>query len=189
VLTHSSITGESCREADLAPFFARLSRGDAGPDGGTTFTVFLARSTRPQKRRVERDRVDEPTAGLRVFLIDDEELVRASLGAMLEALGHDAVLRGDGVRGAKTVADGSDIDLVLLDLVMPGLNGPAVFDLLRKQAPDLPILIMSGHSVDGEAQGLIDRGAVGFLQKPCGLTSLKAALADATRPARAGGLS
>ena len=147
---------------------------------GTTFTVLLPITGEREERTEIREDTREIAAArkLRVLVIDDEDLVRESMGAMLEALGHEVVLCGDGRRAVEVAAEDDTLDLVLLDLVMPGLAGPEVFERLRESAPRLPVLVMSGHSVDGAAQGLLDLGAAGFIQKPCGLVVLRTAVTD-----------
>jgi CheY-like chemotaxis protein len=59
-----------------------------------------------------------------------------------------------------------DIDLVILDMVMPEMSGGDVFDKLKKINPDVKILLSSGYSMNGQASKIIERGCVGFIQKP-----------------------
>lgn len=59
-----------------------------------------------------------------------------------------------------------EIALVILDMVMPGLSGGETFDLLREINPEVRVLLSSGHSIEGQAQQILNRGCDGFLQKP-----------------------
>ena len=64
------------------------------------------------------------------------------------------------------------IDLVILDLVMPKMEGGKVFDRLKEISPEVKVLIASGYSLDGEASQLLERGAKGFIQKPFDMKQL-----------------
>ena len=64
------------------------------------------------------------------------------------------------------------IDLVILDLIMPKMEGGEVFDRLKEISPDVKILISSGYSLDGEPSKILERGAQGFIQKPFDIKQL-----------------
>jgi CheY-like chemotaxis protein len=66
----------------------------------------------------------------------------------------------------------NEIDLVILDMIMPGISGGETFDRLRKINPQIRVLLSSGYSIDGEAQSILNRGCDGFLQKPFHLEKL-----------------
>ncbi|MGD9162441.1 MAG: response regulator, partial [Desulfobacteraceae bacterium] len=59
-----------------------------------------------------------------------------------------------------------EIDLVILDMVMPDLSGEEVFDLLKEIKPDVKVLLASGHTFNNRTKTLIDRGCIGFIKKP-----------------------
>ncbi len=63
-------------------------------------------------------------------------------------------------------AQGDAIDLVILDLIMPGMDGGKTFDRLRSMAPDMPVILASGYAINGQAMEIMRRGCNGFLQKP-----------------------
>ena len=67
---------------------------------------------------------------------------------------------------------GQTIDLVILDLIMPDLDGEQVFDAIQSQHPELPVLLSSGYAINGQAEGLMQRGCQGFIQKPFDLAAL-----------------
>jgi two-component system, cell cycle sensor histidine kinase and response regulator CckA len=58
------------------------------------------------------------------------------------------------------------IDIVILDMIMPGMNGGETFDMLRQLDSNIRVLLSSGHSIDGRAQEILNRGCDGFIQKP-----------------------
>ncbi|MFH2098393.1 MAG: response regulator, partial [Pseudomonadota bacterium] len=64
------------------------------------------------------------------------------------------------------------IDMVMLDMIMPEIDGAKVYSHLQKLAPDVRVLLSSGYSFDGQASKLLDQGCRGFLQKPFNLEQL-----------------
>ena len=60
----------------------------------------------------------------------------------------------------------NEIDLVILDMIMPGISGGETFDRLRAINPDVRVLLSSGYSINGEAKHIMERGCNGFIQKP-----------------------
>ncbi|MBA4396168.1 MAG: hypothetical protein C0394_02070, partial [Syntrophus sp. (in: bacteria)] len=65
-----------------------------------------------------------------------------------------------------------EIDLVILDMIMPGISGGETFDRLREIHPDIRVLLSSGYSIEGRARQILERGCKGFLQKPFQLAML-----------------
>jgi two-component system cell cycle sensor histidine kinase/response regulator CckA len=66
----------------------------------------------------------------------------------------------------------NEIDLVILDMIMPGISGGETFDRLREISPDTKVLLSSGYSLSGEAKTIMDRGCKGFIRKPFRLENL-----------------
>jgi PAS domain S-box-containing protein len=147
---------------------------DSAVGVGTTFSVRLPLAPEP----VGRDAVasSEPTAALRgrVLVVDDEPMVRRVLGRQLEQLGFETVLTGDGDEALQLLAhDGlRGLKAILLDLSMPGLPGAQLLPLLRGRAPQIPIVVLSGHVPDAS---LLDQAAA-ILQKPVSQAELRDAL-------------
>jgi two-component system, cell cycle sensor histidine kinase and response regulator CckA len=110
-----------------------------------------------------------------VLVIEDEEIVMEMTTALLEKIGCR-------VLQAKTGADALDmakkqvggINLALLDIKLPDIDGDRLYPLLIKERPDLKVIVCSGYSIDGPAQEILDAGAEGFMQKPFGLKELQA---------------
>jgi len=93
--------------------------------------------------------------------------------AMLEKLGYRVIIAASGDRALDVVRRmGEEIDLVLLDLIMPGMPGQQVFDRIREIHPQMPVLLSSGYSINGQAQEVLAKGCKGFLQKPFNLSEL-----------------
>jgi signal transduction histidine kinase len=135
------------------------------PGQGSTFTVYLPSSTaRPAASAREAAR----QAGGRtatVLVADDEEPIRALAKAALESFGHHVLLAGDGRQALELLSSQSGVELVVLDLVMPGMPGAEVFTELRGRWPRLPILVVTGFSRH-EAQELGIPRDQPFLEKP-----------------------
>ncbi len=75
------------------------------------------------------------------------------------------------------------IDLVILDIIMPEMNGAAVFDRLKRIKPDVKVLLASGYSIDGQASGILSRGGSGFIPKPFTLQQLSQRISALLPPA------
>jgi nitrogen-specific signal transduction histidine kinase/CheY-like chemotaxis protein len=121
--------------------------------------------------------------GARIMIVDDEGMVRASLVGYLTDQGHDVVSCEDGSRAVELLSSRTErVDLVLLDLVMPIMNGAETFDELRRIDPELAVVVMSGRSIEGQPQELLDRGALAFLEKPFEPSVLDDLIARALAP-------
>jgi DNA-binding response OmpR family regulator len=102
-----------------------------------------------------------------VLVIDDEPGIRKFAMRVLETAGYQVAGAGDGQQGLDVFAQqGSGIAAVLVDLSMPGMDGRELTAELRRRAPDMPILMMSGYSDDEVAERLSGLGVVDFVHKP-----------------------
>jgi two-component system, cell cycle sensor histidine kinase and response regulator CckA len=94
-------------------------------------------------------------------------------------MGYQVVTAKDGEEAISLYeVQGTGIDLVLLDVVMPGLGGGEVFDRLKTMNPDMKCLLLSGYSIDGEATEILQRGCDGFIQKPFKLRDLSKSIRE-----------
>lgn len=108
-----------------------------------------------------------------ILLVDDEQLVVDAGRQVLERLGYrvfTAFSGGDAIGMVEQHKGG--IDLVILDLHMPDINGEAVFDAIKNNDRDIKVLLSSGGSLNGEATRMLDRGCNGFIQKPFSILEL-----------------
>ncbi|MDX6489740.1 MAG: two-component system, cell cycle sensor histidine kinase and response regulator CckA, partial [Gaiellaceae bacterium] len=140
------------------------------PGQGTTFKVYLplAHGAATEKPLLPHGPAP-PAGGLgeTILLVEDDPQVRAVVGKMLESLDYRVLPAGDG-EDALALADAFDgpIDLLVSDLVMPGLGGRQVAERLRESSPDTAVLYMSGYSDEAVVRrGVVDSNA-SFLQKP-----------------------
>jgi two-component system cell cycle sensor histidine kinase/response regulator CckA len=140
------------------------------PGQGTTFKIYLplAHGTATQKPLLPH--VSAPPAGglgETILLVEDDPQVRAVVGKMLESLDYRVLPAGDGEDAlALAEAFNGPIDLLVSDLVMPGLGGRQVAERLRESSPDTAVLYMSGYSDEAVVRrGVVDSDA-SFLKKP-----------------------
>jgi two-component system, cell cycle sensor histidine kinase and response regulator CckA len=147
---------------------------------GTTFTVYLPlveEALTPRGSALETP-VDRPADHERILLVEDNEIVRGPVTLLLEALGYDVVPAEGPTEALELAADGAPIDLLLTDVVMPGMNGRQLAERLRELRPELKVLFMSGYNDDAViARGVIDH-EIAFLQKPFGADQLSQAVAE-----------
>jgi two-component system, cell cycle sensor histidine kinase and response regulator CckA len=114
-----------------------------------------------------------------VLVVDDEDDIRTVTSAMIDSLGYRTLEAAAGVQ-ALEIFDREEgaIDLVLLDLTMPGVGGIEIYERLRERSPHLAVLLCSGYSLDAEATHLLEDGRTGFLQKPYDRTALSLRLRE-----------
>jgi len=108
-----------------------------------------------------------PSGTGKVLVIDDEDLVRSTTALALESLGYEVRAEGDPLAALDYFREhGREIDVVLVDLVMPRMSGAQTAEALWAIDPSAAIVLLSGFSRHGEVEALLARGAQGFLQKP-----------------------
>ncbi len=133
---------------------------------GTTFRVSLPLGPKPTASSPVEESPRVMGSG-RILIIDDEEILIQTVSAILRKDGYDTVACTDSREGVELYGRSpGKFDLVLLDMIMPGMGGPEVFRALRKINPAVAVLLMSGATANHEVQDLADAGASGFLAKP-----------------------
>jgi PAS domain S-box-containing protein len=114
-----------------------------------------------------------PLRGL-VLLVDDEEQILETTGMALDSLGFQVLVAQDGLEALDRFREyGKDLDLVIMDLTMPRLDGREAFRIMRSLDPTIPVVLSSGYSEQDSLQTFPDGGPMGFLQKPYQLKDLK----------------
>ena len=141
--------------------------GPAGGMVGVRFIIYLpvhhtAEGIRPQAK-VET--ASTWSGGGRILLVEDEDMVRAVAERALTRQGYDVTTASDGEEGLDHVRKGGAFDLVVSDVVMPTMDGPAMAREIRKLAPELPVLFMSGYA-EAQLRDQIDLENMYFLPKP-----------------------
>lgn len=153
---------------------------DSDEGQGTVVTIYLP----ALEGGVAQDPSDpgsEPAIGQgsgTVLLVDDEDVVRASAKRILERLGYQVVVAQGGQAALDIYrAKRDEIDLVILDLIMPEMGGEETFHKFKQIDPDVRILASSGHIEEATREQLVARGAAEFVQKPYTLKQLAEAVA------------
>jgi len=117
-----------------------------------------------------------------VLLVEDDDVVRAVVAEMLEELGYDVREAGCSDEALELDSDSDTVDILLTDVVMPGLGGPELAAKLRKRRPGLRVLYMSGYTRPGFSANALGAGA-SFLQKPFTFDLLRRQLETLADPA------
>jgi PAS domain S-box-containing protein len=142
-------------------------------DLGTTFTIYLPASgkeVQPEKRE------PAPTVSMgtgTILLIDDEQMIIKVGEELLQELGYKVFTAESGQDAIKLYKKNADkIDLVIMDMIMPGMGGGETFDHLKEIKSDIKVLLSSGYSINGQASEILERGCEGFIQKPFNINQL-----------------
>jgi two-component system cell cycle sensor histidine kinase/response regulator CckA len=147
---------------------------------GTTFSIYLPASGEPIPDETQPAKPTEP-GNETILLVDDEEIILDVGAALLTSLGY-RVLTAQGGDEAITILrsslPSSPPDLVILDMIMPGMGGGETYDKMKELHPPIKVLLSSGYSIDGQAKEILKRGCNGFIQKPFTLGELSKAIRE-----------
>jgi two-component system cell cycle sensor histidine kinase/response regulator CckA len=136
------------------------------PGHGTTFTLYLPAS--------EKEALKEKSFSLEllngseaILIVDDEPIVLSVSKEILESLGYTVYGMGSGEEAINFYKEmKNSIDLIILDMIMPGLSGSETFDRIKEFNSSAKILLSSGYSLNGQAKKILAKGCRGFIQKP-----------------------
>jgi PAS domain S-box-containing protein len=147
---------------------------------GTEFSVYLPASGNDQNVGKEQSKLSYPTgAGELVLVVDDEENILLITQATLEKFGYRVLTAADGTEALAAYAGNrNEIALVLTDMMMPFMDGPATIRALRKLNPTLKIIAASGLTTNGQASDLTNLKVNAFLAKPYTAEKLLTTLAQ-----------
>jgi CheY-like chemotaxis protein len=133
---------------------------------GTVFSIYLPAIREKHRGQKEPDNQIVSGSGT-ILLVDDEEMVLDVNVKVLKKLGYSVLEAKSGKEAVCAYKENKDeIDMVILDMVMPGMNGGEVYDIMKEINKDVKVLLSSGHGMDGQAKQILERGCDGFLQKP-----------------------
>lgn len=146
---------------------------------GTTFIILLPISQ--DTAMIHRKPCDELQSGSgTVLVVDDDDIIRHTACHMLQELGYTVLVAADGYAGVEMYRKHQDeIDLVLLDLVMPRMCGEECFATIRRINPTCKVVITSGFSAHSGTHQLIEDGAFAFLKKPYTMHQLSTVIHNA----------
>ncbi|MFT9099117.1 MAG: response regulator [Zymomonas mobilis subsp. pomaceae] len=145
---------------------------------GTQFTIYLPvyEGVAPQKQiEVSVEKSALLWGSGKILLVEDEETVRNVAGFGLKRQGYDVLTAENGEEALSLLKDNSKIDLLISDVVMPGMDGPTLGSEARKLRPDLPVLFISGYAEE-QLRRSISLEHVAFLPKPFSIQDLAIAV-------------
>ncbi len=140
-------------------------RAFSEPGHGTLFEIFLPRVDERPRAIKPRKPAGELHGTERILLVDDDDQVRAAVERILRSYGYAVVPASNGREALESAAGEGRIDLVLSDIVMPGVSGPEFVDQLRALRPHQLVLFMSGFTEHAVVEKVYSEGA-NYLQKP-----------------------
>ena len=148
------------------------------PGAGTEFRVYLPATAAQAPGGPAPE--PAPPAKRTILFVDDEAAILSATRRLLEPYGYHVLVAANGADGIEAARRApTPIDVVLLDMRMPGMSGIEAFGALREAQPDAKVIICSGYELDAAARGLLDRGAASFVQKPFRIEDLVAAIEQA----------
>ncbi len=140
---------------------------------GTIFTIYLPASEKKVPKENETASAAIIKGSGTILLIDDEKMILDVGIELLEELGYKVQ---SAMRGQEAIdvfqKDRGNIDLIIMDMIMPGMSGGETFDRLKKIDPDIKVLLSSGYSINSQAAKILQRGCDGFIQKPFNMNQL-----------------
>ena len=133
---------------------------------GTTFNIYLPVSE--ERVMEEKELAEDILKGSEtVLLVDDEDMIIDVSREILNALGYKVLSARSGKEAVEIYESNKDsVDLIILDMVMPGMGGGETYDKLKEINPDIKVLLSSGYSINGQITGVLERGCKAFIQKP-----------------------
>jgi two-component system cell cycle sensor histidine kinase/response regulator CckA len=168
--------------------FADNVTDKTGRSIGARFTVYLPvyRGEMPKKREVKAPLVSSDwSVGGKVLLVEDEDMVRTVVERALTRAGYEVTACASGEEGLAALAEsGAAFDLVVSDVVMPGMDGPALMRAIRARYPKMPVLFMSGFAEE-QLRRDIDMPDMHFIAKPFSVAALSDKVGAVLRQVRA----
>ena len=139
---------------------------------GTTVQIYLP-AIEIEVEKPKKAKAEVATGSGTILMIEDEDVVVEVTQAMLEMLGYRVMVAKTG-KDAIHIAETFDgqIDLALLDIKLPDIDGRNLYPLIMKARSNLKVIVFSGYSIDGPAREILDAGAQDFIQKPFSIATL-----------------
>lgn len=148
------------------------------PGKGSSFTILLPSIAPPLSQVVEKIHTGAISGKGHILIVDDHKVIREVTSQMLIALGYDVVTAKDGVEAIKYFAENpTDIDLVILDMVMPNMGGRDCYRELKQLNPNVRAILSTGYGKNHAAQEILNDGILEFVQKPYHLNKLSEVVA------------
>lgn len=134
---------------------------------GTTFTIYLRSLDEAQEHSYTAEASTMDGVGISVLIVEDDNATREALRALLEAYNYKTCAAANGLEALTYLeTEGESIQMIISDVVMPKMGGLELFHAIQDRWPNIKMLFVTGHPMDGENQKLLERGCVHWLQKP-----------------------
>lgn len=165
--------------------FVRQSSGEvvihSAPGEGATVSIYLARHIPQASGSGVKAQASKPSGAelppLAILVVEDDPRVRAATMAALHELGHRPLAFGSGEEALTYLSDDDQFQLIISDVVMPGMNGPELVKQVLRRFPDIGVLFVTGYAGEaGEAEGFADHE---LLRKPFTINALCASIVAA----------
>jgi CheY-like chemotaxis protein len=139
---------------------------------GATFNIYLPASEKQLVHEVA-PRKEWVKGKETILVVDDEEQIIDVTEDILNSLDYTVLVARNGDEAIEIYKKERDkIDLVILDMIMPGMSGRETFNHLKELKPDIKVILSSGYSINGMAREIMGEGCKGFIQKPATVTEL-----------------
>jgi two-component system, cell cycle sensor histidine kinase and response regulator CckA len=137
------------------------------PGKGTVMNIHLPFSGKEAEKSLVSSPEEIQTGSESILIIDDEKNIINIAKKMLKKAGYNVLTAETGLKAIKLFEKKHEnIDLILLDMIMPEMDAAEIYNALKTINPSVKIVLFSGYSIDGQAGKLIEAGIQGFLQKP-----------------------
>ena len=145
---------------------------------GTTFNIYLPASDKcVSGARPSTGEIIEGTE--MILLVDDDDIIVKVGEQILNRLGYKVIIANGGREAIELYQENqAKIDMVILDMIMPEVDGKMAYEKLKEINPGIKVLLSSGYSITGQAQEILDQGCNGFIQKPFSLKDLSLKLRE-----------
>ncbi|WP_299193114.1 response regulator [uncultured Erythrobacter sp.] len=167
--------------------FADNVTDSGGRTTGARFTIYFPvhHGEAPRKReKAVTEESSEWSVGGRLLLVEDEDMVRVVAERALARAGYEVTACPGGEEGLAAISSGAEFDLVVSDVVMPGMDGPAMVRAIRQLRPHIPVLFMSGYAEEN-LRSEIDIPDMHFIAKPFSVAAISDKVGAVMREAKA----
>ena len=139
----------------------------SSPDAGSSFSIILPLKEKPGNVEITNENEKMVAGNEFVLLVDDEQRILTVGQEICKTLGYNIITVNSGKEALEIYKDKKNIiNLVILDMIMPGMNGLETFRELKKINPDIKVLLSTGYSIDAKAQEMLKNGCKGYILKP-----------------------
>lgn len=147
---------------------------ESEPSRGTVVYIWLPASEASEKEKGSLSPDKGKAEAATVLVVEDEDPVMEVFRTVLERMGYRVLKAGTGGKAIEIAESyNGEIDLAILDIMLPDIDGRKIYPVLVKARPDLKVIVTSGYSVEGPAREILDAGAQAFLAKPFSLQQLR----------------